>query len=194
MTTAVSTAITSETPARTVAVSLDFPSGFVRINGSPSDITIGGQIFLGVGGLGAISVVEESAELRAYDLSVSLSGVPRDSVSIALNQEYQGRAGVVYEVLLDQATWLPLSDPLVVFRGRMDMLDIRMGETATVSVKLLNRLADWERPKVRRFTPEDQERLYPGDKGLAFVPATVEKELIWPNRSWWEADAKGKIK
>lgn len=186
LTTAAATALATEAPARTVAVDLDFPSGHVRFNGSPSDLVIGGNAFLGLGGLGAISVVEESDEMRSYDLSVQLSGIPRDAIAAALTEAYQGRAGVIYEVPLETTTLQPIADPFVVFRGRMDRMDISLGSTATVAVKLLNRLADWERPRLRRYTDEDQQRVHPGDYGLAFVPATVEKELIWPTRGWWD--------
>lgn len=176
--------VSSEIPRRTVAVSLDFPSGFVRVNGSPNDLTIGGETYIGVGGLGGISPVEESAELRSYELTLSLSGVPRDAVALAMTDAYQGRAGVVWEVPLDDA-WQP-AGPFVVFRGRMDQMTISLGDTATVSITLRNRLADWERPRALRYTDEDQKRLYPGDRGLEFVPATAEKEIVWPAASYWK--------
>jgi hypothetical protein len=176
--------VTAEIPGRTVAVELDFPTGMVRMNGSPVDMTIGGAVFYGVGGLGSISVVEESAELRSYDLTIGLSGVPRDSVALAMTQQYQGRAAAVYEVPLN-AAGQPV-DPFVIFRGRMDQMAVELGETATVQVTLRNRLADWERPRVLLYTDEDQQRLYPGDLGMQFVPATAEKQLVWPAASWWD--------
>lgn len=186
LTSAAIAAVTSETPVRTVAIELDFPSGFVRINGSPADIVLGGNTFLGVGGLGAITTIEESAELRSFDLSVQLSGIPRDSIALALAEAYQGRRGSVWEVPLSPTTYQPLADPILFFRGRMDQLDIRIGDTATVSVRLQNRLADWDRPKLRRYTDEDQRRVHPGDLGLRFVAATVEKQLLWPAKAWWD--------
>lgn len=182
LTAAAIAATSSEVPIRTLAIELDFPSGFVRINGSPADITVAGNLFLGVGGLGAVTVLEESAELRSFDLSVQLSGIPRDSIALALIQAYQGRRGTLWEVPFDPATYLPVADPVIVFRGRMDQMDVRVGDTATVSVKLLNRLADWERPKIRRYTDQDQQRAHPGDKGLRFVAATTEKAIDWPHR------------
>lgn len=75
---------------------------------------------------------------------------------------------------------------MIIFRGRMDQMDVRVGDTATVTVKLLNRMADWERPKVRRYTDQEQQRQYPGDNGMRFVASTVDKTLLWPARSWWD--------
>jgi hypothetical protein len=39
---------------------------------------------------------------------------------------------------------------------------------------------------VRRYTAEDQEREFPDDLAFRFVPATAEKEIIWPNRTFFE--------
>lgn len=182
LSTAVEAAIQAEIVSRTVAVEMDFPSGFVRVNGSPGDFVILGQTYLGIGGLGAISAAEESAELRAYGLTLALSGIPRDMVAVALGQAYQGRRVTVREVVFDTTTWLPLADPVVVFRGRMDTMDVRLGEMATITIKAENRLADWERPRIRRYTDEDQQLAHPGDRGFRFVSSTAEKEIIWPGR------------
>ena len=184
LTPATLSAVTAEVVSRTLAVELSFPSGFVRFCGAPWDMTIAGNTFLGVGQLGSVSAAEESAELRAYGLNVTLSGIPRDSIAIALSQAYQGRPAAVWEVPLD-ANGQPVADPIVIFRGRMDTMDIQLGEMATVRVSLENRLADWERPRVRRYTNEDQQAAFAGDKGFEYVSATTEKELIWPARSFF---------
>lgn len=176
-------AVAAERVARTVAVELDFPDGFARFHGGHESITINGNAFMGVGQLGNISVAEESAELRSYGMTIKLSGVPRDSVAYALGQAYQGRRGTVYEVQLDATTWQVIG-ALVVFRGRMDQMDIALGQQAAVTVKLENRLADWDRPRIRRFTDDEQRRRDPNDGSFRFLSATTEKEIIWPARSF----------
>jgi hypothetical protein len=169
--------------ARTVAVELDFPDGFARFHGGHETIMIGDAEFLGVGQLGSISMAEESAELRAYGLTVKLSGVPRDAVAYALGQAYQGRKGTVWEVQLEPATYQVIG-ALVVFRGRMDQLDIALGAQASVTCRLENRLADWDRPRILRFTDDEQRRRDPNDGSFRFLSATTEKEIIWPSRSF----------
>ncbi len=185
LSTAALAAVQGEVVTRSVAVELLYSSAPVRFAGTPFDIAIGGATFFGVGALGGVSAVEESAELRAYGMTVGLSGCPRDMVAVALTESYQGRRATVWEVLFD-ANGLPVADPLVIFRGRMDQMDIALGETATINVRLENRLADWERPRIRRYTAEDQRAAWPADKFFDFVPATTEKELIWPNRTFFE--------
>jgi hypothetical protein len=156
------------------------------VNGSTASVFIGGNEYLGVGALGGISEVEESAELRAYGLTLTLAGIPRDSVALAMTQNYQNRRATVWEVVLDRATLLPVADPVVVFRGRMDTMTPELGEDAKVTLRLENRLADWERPRIRRYTDEDQQLRFPGDKGFEFVSATAEREIVWPASSFFQ--------
>ena len=191
LSTAAATAATSEIVARTVAVDLDFPSGVVRVNGSPASIFIADAEYLGVGALGGISAAEESAELQAYGMTVTLSGIPRDAVAIALSQAYQGRRATVWEVLLDRTTWQPIASPIVIFRGRMDQMNVAMGQTATVEVRLENRMVDWERPRIRRYTSEDQHLAHPTDRGFEFVSDTAEREIVWPAGSFFSRPAGG---
>lgn len=184
LTTSASAAVQGEIVARTMAVELDFPSGFVRWNGTPRDITFAGRTFLGIGMLGSISVIEEGAELRAYGLTLQVSAIPRDMVSIALGQNYSGRRATLWEVPLSQYDE-PVADPFIVFRGRMDQMDISVGTSATVTVRLENRLADWERPRIRRYTDADQKTRYPTDQAFRFVSATTDKELVWPAKGFF---------
>jgi hypothetical protein len=172
-------AVTGEVVSRTLAVELDFPSGFVRACGAHADLTIDGQVYLGVGLLGSVSAVEEAAELRSYGLVVQLSGIPRTLVAASLTEAYQGRRATVWEVPLG-SDGLPVASPILIFRGRMDVMEVSLGAEGVVRVKLENRLADWERPRISRYTPEEQQRLFPGDRGLDFVPKTTEKEILWP--------------
>jgi hypothetical protein len=186
LTSAAALAVQQEVVARTMAVALDFPSGIARWNASPVSIWIDGAEFLGVGVLGSISVIDESAELRAAGMTVALSGVPRDAVAAAMTQAYQRRPATVWEVVLDQATWQPVEDPIVVFKGRIDQLLVEMGETARVVCRLESRLVDGERARIRRYTDEDQQRAHPGDRFFRFVSATTEKEIVWPAKSFFE--------
>jgi hypothetical protein len=180
--TAALAAVQAEIVACTRAVELLFAGGPVRLNGSTETIVIGGNDYLGVGLLGGITTIAEEADLRNAGISLTLAGVPRDAVSLAFNEQYQGRQATVFEVFLDAAG--AVIEAIVVFRGRMDQMNIRYGEICTVEVTLEDRLTDMDRPNLRRYTDADQQREYPGDRGFEFVPATVEKEIIWPARSF----------
>lgn len=184
LTTAVGTAVQQERVLRTIAAELLFSTGAVRVVAGPRDITIGGNVFTAIYTLGRISEVEETSELQAAALTLELAGVPRDSVNVAMTALCQGRPGTIYEVVFDATTEQPLADPAILFRGRMDNMQISLGETATVRVSMTNRLADWNRPRIRRYTSEEHERRYAGDKGFRFVTATASKEVVWPAKGF----------
>lgn len=161
-----------------VFVEMDFPSDFLRVNNSGITVEWNGYSWLGVGQLGSIDVISEGIDLAARGLSFRITGVPQANVSVALGQHYQGRACKVWYAPLDE-NHAPLSDPALIFHGRMDVMDVELGETATITVTAESRLADWDRPRIRRFNHEDQQIDYPGDKGFEFVPQMAEKELRW---------------
>ena len=179
ITTDANNAAKSEVIRPITLVRLDYVSGIVRASSADRDITYDGETYIGLGNLGTVSKVEETAEVKASGVTCTLSGIPSDFISNALNENYQGRDARIYLGLLNNSYTL-IVDPILVFRGRMDTQDIRLGRDATISVNIESRLVDWERPRVRRYTNEDQQNQYSGDKGLEFVSQMVEKEIIWP--------------
>jgi hypothetical protein len=182
LTAGVQTAIAAELVRPFLAAELDFASGMVRLNSTPLtlrfDSGAGAVDFLGVGRLGEFSAVSEGAELQAYGVAIKLSGVAPEHVAIALGEHYQGRAARIWLGFLD-ANHAIVPNPALIFQGRMDDMPISLGETAEIAVNVESRLADWERPRVRRYTDADQQERHPGDLGCQFVAQMVEKELVW---------------
>ena len=171
------TEATSEAPRALLLVELDFPSGFVRVNSSDRAIVFQSNTFKGVGELGAVSAIGETGELQASGLELSLTGIDPANITAAF-ENAQGRAGKVYLAFLD-ANYVLVVDPVLIFAGRIDAVTVELGEVGTVRVALENRLVAWERPKVRRYTNEDQQQRFAGDLFLEFVAQTVDKELLW---------------
>ena len=161
-----------------VLVEMDFPSGILRVNNSPVSFTWNSVDWLGVGRLGRIDAISEGADLQSRGLSFAISGIPSAHIAVALGQQYQGRDCKVWLAPLS-AGHAVLADPLLVFHGRLDTMDVELGDTATITVTAESRLADWDRPRVRRYNAEDQAIDYPADKGFEFVPQMAEKELRW---------------
>ena len=165
-------------------VELDFPSGFVRVNSTDRTIALdpGGspsqeEDFLGVGRLGGVSTVGESSELQASGVKLSLSGIPPAHIAAAFERA-QGRPGRIWLGFLDESYRLVV-DPVLVFSGLIDETTIDLGALAKVTLSVENRMIAWERPKVRRYTNEDQQQRFADDKFFEFVNPTVEKELLW---------------
>jgi hypothetical protein len=177
----VATASVAEVVKRTVAVELDFDSGILYACGAPFNIVIGGHTYIGLGQLGSITAVEESADVQASSLTLTLTGIPRTYVSTAMTENYQNRAAIISEVLLDISTEAVLASPVVLFKGRMDTMTVALDATiATVSVSCTNRLANWERPKNAMYSDEEQRRRYPGDLGLQYAAAMATRSVKLP--------------
>jgi len=142
--------------------------------------TLPNATWTGVGTLGSIGAVEETAELRATGCVFTLSGADTSVISLALSEHVQGRPVTWWLAFFDD-NWAMLDAPIQVFKGRMDTMEIAEdGPTCIVRLTAENRLIDFERPANPRFyTAEDQKRLYPGDKGLDYVQSLQEKTIYW---------------
>lgn len=164
-------------------VFLDYASGPVRVASTPFNITVDTdgdlvpETFKGVGALGSIGAVEEGVETRPYSLTLTLRGVRDEDFALTLLEVYQGRAAKIWVVFLDEEHKVK-GEPINIFDGRIDTQDL-IPKNGAINVTVQSRLADWERPGIRRYTNEDQQDEFPGDKGLQFVHQMKEKPLPW---------------
>ena len=159
-------------------VELDLPGEYVRLWSGVGPL----WGYAGVGDLGRISVISESAEMRAAGISLQLSGLVTaryDYVRVLLDQDLDNRMAAVLFGYLDPAG-LAIPHPVVVFKGYMDSPEfVHSGEFFSVSLPVESRLIDLERPRVRRYTDADQQARYPGDRGCEFVPSIQDAEIPW---------------
>jgi hypothetical protein len=178
VTTTAANALAASQVRGVVFVEMDFPGGFLRLNNSAQSIAWNGYTWLGIGRLGSIDAVGEGMTLEARSLKFTITGIDSANIATALGQQYQGRACKVWLAPLDEG-YAVLPDPVLIFGGRMDTMDVEIGSTATITVSAESRLADWDRPRVRRYNSADQAITDAGDKGFEFVPQMVEKSLRW---------------
>lgn len=157
----------------------DFQGGFVRVWSGVGDFSWNSETWTGVGTLGAITDIEETDEIKAAGVTVALSGIDPAMISLALQSIRQNKPGKLWFALVDAAGAL-VADPYLCFEGRLDVAEIDEGaQTATVSIKYENRLVDLERARERRYTHEDQQLEYPGDKGFEYVAALQDVQITW---------------
>ncbi len=177
--TAAAITASNEAPVRPVILAaMDFSSGWVRVNSGVSSVVYDSNTYLGIGAFGSVSPVEEVLEMQEGTMNLSLTGVDTAYISLALNEHYQGRAALIYVALLD-ADHVLIDDPVLLFQGRMDNMEITLGNQGTIQVTCTNPMVDWERPRTLRYNNETQQLLYPGDKGLEFVAQSSEKQVYW---------------
>lgn len=168
-----------ETQGNTVVVmaDLDFASGHVFVHTGVGTITFNGGDYVGIGTFGSVSSVDEESQLSALGINMTLSGIDPTFISTTLNEDYRHRAAKLYLGLLTGGKLI--IDPILVFSGLMDTMNIALGSSAQVTVRAESRLADWDRPRITRYTNETQQEKFPGDLGLEFVSQMVEREIPW---------------
>ncbi len=141
-------------------------------------ITWDSHTWSGVGNFGNISPAKETKGTQAESMTFELSGIPSDMLSIALEENYQGRGVSAWLGFMSSGSIL--ADPTMFFSGFMDVMTIsEQGDSCTVSVTAESVLADLLKTREWRYTHEDQIAQYPGDKGLEFVAALQDKEILW---------------
>jgi len=162
-----------------VLVTCAFDSGDLNLWNGIGTLTVGSVDYVGAGTLLNIGEIAESSELQANGITVTLSGITDPLLAKARDEDYQGRELTVKLGAMDAANAV-ITSPVTVFSGFMDTMVINdSSETATIQVSVENRLIEFERTRIRRYTAEDQKIDYPNDKGLEFVAEMAEKEIVW---------------
>jgi len=178
LTSGVSTESQAEVIRPVYLVDLDFTTP-VNVNSSPYSITWNSKTYAGVGNLGAIDPIEETTELAAKGVKLTLSGIPSSLISTALSEDYQGKDANIWLGFLNSSHAL-IADPVLIGGNyRIDTMNISMGETATIVLTAESHLADLRRPRVSRYTDAEQKERYPGDLGLEFIDQVPSKDIIW---------------
>lgn len=152
-----------------IAVDLDFPTGHVYVHDGIGTYSFGGHDYLGVGKFGGVEVAEESLEVIAKPVTLSLSGVDSEIIATAMdNDVYQGRDVVIYLGLVNKNTLALVDTPETLWEGRMDQMSIKFGANeASVTLNCEHRLR--REPRIARYTDADQQISYPGDRFFDYV-------------------------
>lgn len=159
-------------------VQLDFTTT-LRMSTLPYDSPWNGFTWKGAGALGEISAIGENVDLQAQGVSLSLAGIDPSLISTALGEQYQGKPCQIWFCPLNVDTGQLIGTPLRIFAGRIDTMDIEVGETATITLTAEGRLIDFFRPRVARYTDAEQQLRFPGDLGLQYVNSLQEKNVVW---------------
>lgn len=159
-------------------VKLEYDSGTIRVHSGVGPVTFQSELYLGVGQYGRISGISEDTELSANFLDLQLSGIDPSLLSIQLNEAFQGNPATVFQGFRDIDT-KTLIDAYPAFKGLMDNSTISIGQTGTISLRINNRMARWDKSNERRYNNADQQARFPGDLALEFQEKQLEEQLPW---------------
>jgi hypothetical protein len=156
-------------------------SQYLRLWSGLGSLAWDGQTWTGQGQLLGVSQIEETVEVKAVGFTVSLQGQKSSNISLALSsaQRSRGREGKVWLALFD-AAGVMLDEPLLLKSGRLDRCPIEdEGDTCTLTAHYEDRLVDLKRPRVRRYSDQDQKAVYPTDRGFEQVAALQDMQIHW---------------
>jgi len=164
-----------------MAVEAKFDSANIRVWTGIGNLTIGGNTYLGVGDLIAIGEIEDTNEIASNGLSITLSGMNKEVLDVALTENFQNRIVNVFMGFLTGKN--ESAGEFQIYSGRITDMSISDGPRLNnISIELENRLIDFERPSNLRYTKESQQDLFSGDKGLDFVTDLQEADITWGPR------------
>jgi hypothetical protein len=164
------------------AVEFLFDSGAVRLWTGYGDRTVAGQTYVGAGTLLNIEGLAEVADLSAKAITISLSGIASELVSLALQEPYQRRVCRVYFGAVNVA------DVVEVFSGQINTMPIEdSGETSVIAMTIDSKLVETEKASNLRYTSEIQKSRNNGqfaaDTFFDYVSAIQDADIIWGRAS-----------
>ena len=158
---------------------MKFTSGVSNVWTGYGTLAWDSKSWLGLGTFGTVSTITETTAVQANGIKLTLSGIPSGLVVSALSECLQGYPVKLWHGFFT-ASGAIVADPAQSFAGRMDTVLIdEDAETSIISITAESRLIDLKRPKIRRYTDDDQQRTSPGDKGFEFVPLVQEWNGAW---------------
>jgi hypothetical protein len=139
-----------------------------------------GAEFLGMGWLGQVQAVPQVSDIVATNVTLTLSGIPVELVTDAINAVRENSQATLWLGMLDQNSNV-IGDPVQLFQGSLDVPTLTEGaDTCTISITAESPLIDLNRAPNRRFTDVDQQIDYPGDTGFAAVQLLQDFRIVWP--------------
>ena len=164
---------------------LDFSTGVQRFHTEigPRTVThptFGAELYTGIGDFGGLSSeVKESTTGTPHSVTLSLTGLKASLINLALTDDYFRRDAEIM-LSLEDGNGVLLDDPIILFSGYMDKVDMTLGEgIANLSMVLESRgtnlltASDW------RFTDEDKQTEVSGDLAGEYIWMMIDLQLKW---------------
>lgn len=137
------------------------------------------QSWSGVGDVASIEEIKETIKNAANGVTMTLSGIDNALLASTLTEDYQGRDAKIWAAYMTSGLVI-IADPVIIWAGQMDVMSAIDGEgTGRITLQCEPRDARLRRASESLLTDEEQQRLFPGDKGLEFVQELQGKQIVW---------------
>ncbi|MGH1376695.1 MAG: hypothetical protein ACRBCK_10135 [Alphaproteobacteria bacterium] len=156
-----------------------FDTEVLRFWSGIGHITVDGNVYTGSGNLLSLSDITETQKIEAQGIAIELNGIPNSMISVAENEDYQGRDVKVKFAALDNFG-VVVADPITIFSGKADVMEITDArDKCKIKMTVESDMIALFRSNERRRTPEDQKRTYPNDTFFDSVAGLQSKQVIW---------------
>lgn len=164
-----------------VAAKLDLKSGVTCVHTGTGNLIIAGEVYQGVGQLGAVESVKEGLSTSPTQLLLSLSGFDSKLVGEVLNERSRGRDVRLMLVAIDEDNGqTTLAD--VIFAGQIANLSVTTGEENKIGLTVSNRFERWSMGLPDRFTDESWSKRHNGDRIFRYVAQMAERSIYWGSK------------
>ena len=157
----------------------------VYVHSNVANIGFDGNVYTGVGDLGAVGGLEETETLSPNPVTFELSGLVPGTIAEALDAGNFGDRIECYMGFMDTTGEL-VDDPVLIAAGTFDHADIEFGDQTRVVITMQHDLARLRVKAGRRWTDEDHRQYYPDDTFFAYIHRVGNRTLLWggqPNLS-----------
>ena len=164
------------------AIKMNFTSGTLLLATTYANLIIGGNTYLGSGNILSVAPITETSDTRASGLEIVLNGLDTSILSAGLTEDTQGMVVEVYFGVLTTTNNADavVETPYQIFSGFIDSMVLQEnGETSSLKFMIENKLITLEIPTDRRYTDQDQQNFFSGDKGCNFVTSLQDKSVAW---------------
>lgn len=162
------------------AAELQFASETVRAHTGTGELVIDGQVYQGVGQFGEVTTAQETdSPSGPMSVDLTLSGLDTTILQQTLVERCRGRPGRVFFVVIDAEGNMAAD---ILFSGRMDAAKFSYGGSErenSITVTIIDRMAEWARPGSMRWTDENHQLRHPGDRIFFAVAQLSESPLYW---------------
>lgn len=151
----------------------------VYLNTTGWDLQWDGETWRGANGLGTIREISDApGEIKP--LEFELSGVPTETLAVALAEPLQGRTVEIRTAIFHVGTYAVLDAPIEWAGWLDDMRVVERDGQAVIAVSAEHVGIDLLRGRVLRYSNTDQQLLFPGDRGCEYMTDQAEQSIVWP--------------
>ncbi len=163
----------------------DFSTGVQRFHTEigPRTAThpiFGSEVYTGIGDFGGITAdITESISQAPQAVKFGLTGVKASFVNLALTDDYHRRDAETMFGFDDENAVL-LDDPVILWSGFMDKVDINLAENrGEMTLTCESRATNLKDSSDLRFSDEDLQAAFPGDLGGEYIFRMQDLVLQW---------------